>query len=80
MRARAPQARCLTSGHDFVYGELLTGDAGGRKALLANYERMDQAPLVPHAEVVAFVCDRNSTAVQSAGSTRTCWRPPSSGV
>ena len=49
---------CLTSGHDFVFGELLTGDAGGRKALLANYERMDQAPLVPHAEVVAFVRDR----------------------
>jgi predicted nucleic acid-binding protein len=45
-------------GHDFVYGELLIGDRGGRKALLANYEQMDQAPLVPHAEVVAFVRDR----------------------
>jgi predicted nucleic acid-binding protein len=43
------------NGHDFVYGELLIGDRGGRKELLANYERMDQAPLVPHAEVVAFV-------------------------
>ena len=45
-------------GHDFVYGELLIGDRGGRKALLANYERMDQAPLVAHPEVVAFVRDR----------------------
>lgn len=45
-------------GHDFVYGELLIGDRGGRKTLLANYERMDQAPLVSHAEVVAFVRDR----------------------
>jgi hypothetical protein len=49
---------CLTSGHDFVYGELLTGDAGRRKALLAKYERMNQAPLVPYAEVVAVVRDR----------------------
>jgi predicted nucleic acid-binding protein len=46
------------AGHDFVYGELLIGDRGGRKALLANYERMDQAPVVPHVEVVAFVRDR----------------------
>jgi hypothetical protein len=45
-------------GHDFVYGELLIGDRGGRKALLANYERMDQAPVVPHVEVVAFARDR----------------------
>src|SRR5262245_23225325 len=45
-------------GHDFVYGELLIGDKGGRKSLLANYERMEQAPLVPHAEVVAFVRHR----------------------
>jgi len=51
-------SRDEVSGHDFVYGELLIGDRGGRKALLANYERMDQAPLVPHAEVVAFVRDR----------------------
>jgi predicted nucleic acid-binding protein len=51
-------SRDEVSGHDFVYGELLTGDRGGRKALLANYERMDQAPLVPHAELVAFVRDR----------------------
>jgi predicted nucleic acid-binding protein len=63
---RAPHATELdgllsrdeVSGHDFVYGELLIGDRGGRKELLVNYERMDQAPLVPHAEVVAFVRDR----------------------
>jgi predicted nucleic acid-binding protein len=43
------------SGHDFVYGELLIGDKGERKELLANYERMDQAPLVDHSDVLAFV-------------------------
>jgi predicted nucleic acid-binding protein len=42
-------------GHDFVYGELLTGDVGGRKRLLADYAQMHQAPLVPHPDVVAFV-------------------------
>lgn len=46
------------TGHDFVYGELLIGDKGGRKSLLANYARMDQAPVVPHPEVVAFVRER----------------------
>jgi len=62
---RAPYASRLdallgrddVSGHDFVYGELLVGDRGGRKALLAEYERMDHAPVVPHADVVAFVRD-----------------------
>jgi predicted nucleic acid-binding protein len=46
------------SGHDFVYGELLIGDRGGRRELLANYKRMDQAPLVAHPEVVEFVRER----------------------
>jgi predicted nucleic acid-binding protein len=63
---RAPYAAGLdellsrdeVSGHAFVYGELLIGDMGGRKELLANYDRMDHAPLVPHAEVVAFVRHR----------------------
>lgn len=63
---RAPHAAELdgllsrdeVSGHAFVYGEFLIGDTGGRKDLLANYERMDQALVVPHAEVVAFVRDR----------------------
>jgi predicted nucleic acid-binding protein len=46
------------SGHDFVYGELLIGDKGGRTRLLADYEHMHQAPLVNHDDVVAFVRDR----------------------
>src|ERR671922_665434 len=46
------------SGHDFVYGELLIGDKGGRKQLLANYEQMHQAPAVSHSDVVEFVRDR----------------------
>ena len=63
---RAPHATELDSllsrdevcGHDFVYGELFIGDKGGRKKLLANYELMDRAPTVPHADVVTFVRDR----------------------
>jgi predicted nucleic acid-binding protein len=43
------------SGHEYVYGELLIGDRGGRVSLLAHYARMDQAPVVPHGEVVEFV-------------------------
>jgi hypothetical protein len=66
LASRAPYAADLddllsrdeVSGHDFVYGELLIGDKGGRKKLLADYERMHQAPVVSHAEVVAFVRDR----------------------
>jgi len=45
-------------GHAFVYGELLIGDIGGRKKLLADYALMQQAPAVSHAEVVTFVRDR----------------------
>jgi predicted nucleic acid-binding protein len=63
---RAPDAEELdgllsqdeVTGHAFVYGELLIGDKGGRRELLANYQRMDQAPVVPHRDVVAFVRDR----------------------
>jgi predicted nucleic acid-binding protein len=51
-------SRDEVSGHEFVYGELLIGDRGGRRLLLANYEQMHQAPLVPHGEVVAFVRER----------------------
>jgi predicted nucleic acid-binding protein len=51
-------SRDEVSGHDFVYGELLIGDKGGRKQLLANYEQMHQAPMISHAEVVEFVRDR----------------------
>jgi hypothetical protein len=42
-------------GHAFVYGELLIGDKGGRKALLASYEQMHQALVVAHPDVVEFV-------------------------
>lgn len=42
-------------GHDLVYGELLIGDRGGRKKLLADYKRKIQAATVPHWEVVALV-------------------------
>jgi hypothetical protein len=63
---RAPYARRLdellsrdeVTGHDFVYGELLIGDKSGRRSLLAEYARIDHAPVVPHAEVVTFVRDR----------------------
>jgi predicted nucleic acid-binding protein len=51
-------SRDEVSGHEFVCGELLIGDVGGRKDLLADYEQMHQAPMVPHAEVVAFVRNR----------------------
>jgi predicted nucleic acid-binding protein len=43
------------AGHEFVHGELLVGDRGGRQELLSSYERMEQVPAVPHSEVVAFV-------------------------
>ncbi len=48
-------AREEVYGHELVYGELLIGDRGGRKRFLEDYERMHQASLVPHREVVAFV-------------------------
>lgn len=46
------------SGHDFVYGELLIGDLGGRTKLLGNYEQMHQAPTLSHSDVVGFVRER----------------------
>jgi predicted nucleic acid-binding protein len=63
---RAPYAAGLdsllsrdeVSGHDFVYGELLIGDKGGRRQLLTDYEQMHQAAVVPHSDVAAFVRDR----------------------
>ncbi len=48
----------VVAGHELVYGELLIGDRGGRAKLLAGYEQMRQAAMVPHCEVVAFVRDR----------------------
>ena len=46
------------AGHELVYGELLIGGRGGRRKLLTAYERMHQAAMVPHRDVVAFVRDR----------------------
>ena len=47
------------TGHDLVYGELLIGDRGGRRKVLAAYERMPQAAMVPHRNVVALVRDHD---------------------
>jgi predicted nucleic acid-binding protein len=45
-------------GHDLIFGELLIGDRGGRPKLLAAYEQMAQASVIPHSDVVTFVRDR----------------------
>src|SRR5205085_10416675 len=45
-------------GHDFVYGELLIGDRGGRTNLLAGYRAMSQAPPLANVEVAEFVRHR----------------------
>ena len=47
------------AGHELVYGELLIGDRGGRRKLLAAYERIHRALTVPHDEVVRFVRERD---------------------
>src|SRR5580693_320402 len=47
------------AGHELVYGELLIGDRGGRRNLLAAYELMQQASLVPHRDLVWFVRERD---------------------
>jgi predicted nucleic acid-binding protein len=52
-------ARDEVAGHDFVYGELLIGDPGGRRRLLADYCQMHQAGMVSHRDVVAFVRARD---------------------
>jgi predicted nucleic acid-binding protein len=46
------------AGHELVYGELLTGDVGGRTKALISYEQLPVARLAPHAEVVALVRSR----------------------
>src|ERR1700677_1704752 len=43
------------AAHDLVYGELLIGDFGGRKKLLDDYDKLFQAAIIPHRDVVAFV-------------------------
>lgn len=63
LSSRAPFAEELerlldlyeVAGHDLIYGELLIGDRGGRKKLLAKYKAMVQAATVPHREVVSLV-------------------------
>jgi predicted nucleic acid-binding protein len=47
------------AGHELVYGELLIGDRGGRRKLLAAYERMHQASTVAHRDIVWFVRERD---------------------
>lgn len=63
---RAPYASALDDllsagdvvGHEFVLGELMIGDKGGRASLLSDYKLIRQIPAVPHLEVVAFVRER----------------------
>ncbi len=45
-------------GHELVFGELLIGDRGSRRELLAGYECLFQANAVPHRELVDFVRSR----------------------
>jgi predicted nucleic acid-binding protein len=46
-------------GHELIFGELLIGDRGGRPKLLAAYDQMHQASVIPHSDVVTFVRDRH---------------------
>lgn len=41
--------------HPFVTGELACGNLSGRDAVLAAMDRLPLAPVVPHAEAMAFV-------------------------
>jgi predicted nucleic acid-binding protein len=43
------------AGHDFVYGELLIGDSGGRTQLLNAYDLIHRVQAVSHADVATFV-------------------------
>jgi predicted nucleic acid-binding protein len=45
-------------GHELVFGELLIGDNGGRKALLSKYSRIPWLPMIPHREVATLVYSR----------------------
>jgi len=47
------------AAHDLVYGELLIGDRGGRRSLLAEYERIQRATTISHREVIDFVRTRH---------------------
>ena len=43
------------AGHDLIQGELLIGDAGGRKELLNDYSRIHRVHSISHVDVVSFV-------------------------
>ena len=43
------------AGHDFVYGELVIGDKGGRAEFLSAYEQIYRSSTLSHRDVVAFV-------------------------
>jgi predicted nucleic acid-binding protein len=47
------------ASHDLVHGELLIGDVGSRKKLRDDYNKLFQAAMVPHRDVVVFVEMRN---------------------
>jgi predicted nucleic acid-binding protein len=47
------------AGQELIYGELLIGHRGGRAKFLAIYEKLHQASMIPHSEVVSFVRARN---------------------
>src|SRR5260221_3582682 len=51
-------ARDEVLGHQLIYGELLTGDRGGRAKLLAAYAGMHHATVVAHDDVVELVRHR----------------------
>ena len=48
-----------TAAHELVYGELLIGEKGGRRArFLTDYEELRFCTRVPHSEVVSLVWRR----------------------
>ncbi len=46
-------------GHEFVYGELLVSDRGGRAGPLSTYALLTHAKTIPHVDVVRFVRARS---------------------
>jgi predicted nucleic acid-binding protein len=40
------------AAHGLVYGELLIGDGVGRKKLLDDYDKLAQAAIIPHRDLV----------------------------
>jgi len=46
------------AAHDLIAGELLVGDRGGRRQLLAAYGRIYRSATVPYAEVMGCVRHR----------------------